>query len=109
RRLADLYQQSPERLQQWLLAIVSADQATGSSEPRSRQLAAQASLELGRADAVAAARLSLQAASGERLAQRLRLTQSAVAALDRAAAYGYAEPATAAVYELGAMYRELAR
>lgn len=109
RRLADLESQSPGRAQHWLRAIVDADTASGVRDDGSRQLAAQASLELGRAQAMEAARVSLRGGEAARLAQRLKLTQSAVATLDRAAAFGYADTTTAAAYELGAMYRELAR
>jgi TolA-binding protein len=109
-RLVELHARSPALAQQWLRAIVEADAAAGrGSDAASRQLAARAGLELGRAEAVAAARVSLRTTDASRLQQRLKLTQSAVAMLDRAAAYGYADTTTAAAYEIGALYRELAR
>jgi hypothetical protein len=43
------------------------------------------------------------------LPRRKILTESAIANLDRAAGYGYAEVTTAATYEIGMIYRDLGR
>ncbi len=112
RRLADLSPataslQSPRM--HWLREIVRADQAAGGGNEASRQMAAQASVEIGRVESLVARNQPLTAPVERSLKQRLAATQVAVATLDRAAAYGYAETTTAATYELGVLFRDLGR
>jgi len=112
RRLADLAQAAGDSAghARWLRELVAAEGSGGAARtPGSKLLAAQASLELGRLDAAAARALSLRQPVARSLAQRKALTDTAIAALDRAAAYGYAEVTTAATYDLGTVYRDLGR
>ncbi|MDP9141229.1 MAG: tetratricopeptide repeat protein [Pseudomonadota bacterium] len=108
-RLADYSSNAPEQAAQWLQAIVDADQRSGSREAESRQLAAAASLQLGRTAALTLARMPLRGALKDSLAQRIARTKAAVELLERAAAFGFAETTTAATYELGSLYLDLGR
>ncbi len=108
-RLADYSSSAADQAAPWLQAIVDADQRSGSREAESRQLAAAASLQLGRNAATVLARMPLRGALKDSLAQRIAQTRSAVELLERAAAYGFAETTTAATYELGSLYLGLGR
>ncbi|HEY1077106.1 MAG TPA: tetratricopeptide repeat protein [Fontimonas sp.] len=108
-RLTEYHRNSPEQAAQWLQAIVDADRQSGSRDAESRQLAAAASLQLGRNAARSLARMPLRGALKDSLAQRIARTKAAVALLDQSAAYGFAETTTAASYELGALYLDLGR
>ncbi|HSW13146.1 MAG TPA: tetratricopeptide repeat protein [Solimonas sp.] len=112
RRLADLAREAGDGTRQghWLREIVAAENSGAAARnPQSKLLAAQASLELGRLDAAAARALPLRLPVAKSLAQRKALTETAIAALDRAAAAGFAEITTAATYDLGSVYRDLGR
>lgn len=92
----------------WLQEILDADERAGSRDAVSRQLAAAASLSLGRREMRALSGMPLRGALEASLARRLQSSKNAIVLLDRAAGYGYADTTTAAVYELGSLYRELA-
>lgn len=99
----------PRRLY-WLEQIVAVDTAAGrASTVASRALAAQASLDLGRAAAERARAMTLALPVERNLPRRTAAVREAVAGLDRAAAYGYADVATAATYELARVYHDLGR
>ncbi|MFP5306342.1 MAG: tetratricopeptide repeat protein [Gammaproteobacteria bacterium] len=112
-RLADLaleQRRDRSRAMHWWAEIVAVERAAGSARSqRTRLLGAQAQLALGRAAAGDAAALPLELPLERSLAQRVKATETAIAALDAAADYGFAEITTAATYELGALYRELGR
>lgn len=113
RRLADLALEARsdvQRYRHWLNQIVDADRGAGAARnARTRQMAAQASLEIGRADAADARRIALTAPVDKSLPRRKAATEAAIAALARAADYGYAEITTAATFELATVYRDLGR
>ena len=94
----------------WLQALVDADSAAGTERSnRSRSLAAEASLELGRMAARDVARLRLSLPIENSLPRKQQAMQEAIRWLDRAAGYGFAETTTAATFELGEVYREFGR
>lgn len=94
----------------WLEEIVSADESAGAARSDvSRRLAAQASLEIGRLDAAAARQIELGVPLERSLAGRRAATERSVAALERAAAFGFADVTSAATYELAAVYGDLGR
>lgn len=111
RQLADYSRDAePARYTRWLREIVDADAGGGSARTQqTRLLAAQASLELGRLDAAQARELALRLPVAKTLPPRKAATERAVAALNRAAGYGFAEVTTAATYDLGSVYREFGR
>ena len=88
---------------------VSADQMAGAARTDSSKLAAaKASLELGRAAAQDARAISIDLPIAKTLPVRKKATEAAVQALDRAAAYGFADTTTAATYEIGNVYHDFA-
>ena len=94
----------------WLEEIVRGDDAAGTSRTEiSRRLAAQANLDIGRLDAIAARQIDLAVPLERSLATRRAATERSVAALERAVAYGYADVTSAATYELAAVYGDLGR
>ena len=112
RRLADLYRAKPDpyRYVFWLRELVAADEAAGRERTeRTRFLAAQAALDVGRIDAQDAARIRLSLPVERSLPMRKDAVEAAIQSLEKAAAYGYAEVTTAAVYELGAVYQSFAK
>lgn len=113
RRLADIagnITHDPQRQQSWLEQIVSRDrQAGNASSDRSRLLAAQASLDLGRKQAKSARQIALALPLDKTLMQRKQATEAAIARLDEAARYGFADVTTAATFELGSVYRDFGR
>lgn len=109
RRLADLARDGHDAAayQRWLHEIVGADNVAGAARTdQSHLLAAQASLELARIDAELARAIPLNLPLAQSLARRKAATETAVAALEGAAAYGFADVTTAATYELGNVYRD---
>ncbi|HUS24294.1 MAG TPA: tetratricopeptide repeat protein [Candidatus Binatia bacterium] len=94
-----------ERLRQ----IVAADAAAGTHTDAGRLAAARATLELGRVEARKASQLSLHLPLKASLAARKEATERAVTTLTHAADSGFADVTPAATYELGQLYRELAR
>lgn len=113
RRLADLALEArndTQRYRYWLAQIVDVDRSAGAARnERTRQMAAQASLEIGRVEAADARRVALAAPVDKTLPRRRAATEAAIAALVRAADYGYAEITTAATFELATVYRDLGR
>jgi TolA-binding protein len=94
----------------WLHDIVAADGAAGPARTDSSKLAAaQAQLELGRIDASNARGITLDAPLAANLARRKQAVESAIATLDAAAGYGFADVTTAATYEVGTVYRDFSR
>ncbi|AXQ27568.1 hypothetical protein D0B54_02240 [Solimonas sp. K1W22B-7] len=111
RRLADYARDAdPARYARWLGELVDADaRGAGARTPQTRLLAAQASLELGRMEAAKARELALRLPVEKTLPTRKAATERAIAGLNRAAGYGFAEVTTAATYDLGAVYRDFGR
>lgn len=107
-RLAEYGAGSAEALR-WQREILDADERAGSRDAESRQLAAMASLALGRNQMRELSRMPLRGSLQASLTRRLQHSKEAIALLDRAAGYGYADTTTAAVYELGSLYRDLAK
>ncbi|MEQ1437936.1 tetratricopeptide repeat protein [Fontimonas sp. SYSU GA230001] len=98
------------RLSQWLRELVTADEtAGGERSPRSKALAAQSSLDLGRmaADDTRAQRLTLPIERS--LPRKKQAMEEAIRWLGKAAGYGFAETTTAATYELGVVYRDFGK
>ena len=113
RRLADFALNNShdnDRYQHWLNEIVSADLSAGATRNDfSKSMAAQASLEIGRMDATKARALSLSIPVNLSLPPRKTATETAIASLERAAGYGYADVTTAAIFEIGMVYRDFER
>ncbi len=112
RRIADIYQAQGDgyRYLFWLGEIITADEAAGGNRSEhGKAIAAQAALDVGRISAVNAARIRLTAPIETSLPQRKTAVETAIKALDKAAAYGYADITTAASYELGAVYQSFAK
>lgn len=94
----------------WLRELVAASPAAGAARtPSQRQMAADAQLRIGRIAAAEAARIVLELPIERSLPRRVSATESAIAALNAAAEYGFAETTTAATYELATLYRGLGR
>lgn len=112
RRIADIYkgQGDSARYLFWLRELIAADDAAGRNRSeRSKALAAQAALDVGRISAADAARIRLVAPVERSLPQRKSAVELAIAALEKAASYGYADITTAATYELGSVYQGFAK
>lgn len=113
RRLADIARddlRDGNRYERWLSEIVSLDRSAGNARTDvSKQMAAQASLEIGRGQASRARQLALTLPVEQSLPRRKAATESAIAALNGAASYGFADVTTAATYELGSVYRDFGR
>ncbi|HWY23790.1 MAG TPA: outer membrane protein assembly factor BamD, partial [Nevskia sp.] len=106
-RLAAMSANDSTRHLYWLHELVAADSMAGAQRSEGSKLAAaQAQLELGRVDAAAARGLELKAPLAASLARRKQATETAIASLNSAAAYGYADVTTAATYEIGAVYHD---
>jgi outer membrane protein assembly factor BamD (BamD/ComL family) len=112
RKLADYARrqgQQTEYLAQ-LRAIVAADESAGAARTEQTRLAAaQASLELGLAAAETARNLPIAAPVAKTLPTRKKATEEAIAALNRAAAYGFADTTPAATDALGSVYHDFAQ
>lgn len=92
--------------QRWLRELIDADTAGGAARtPRTKLLAAQATLEFARADARKASALALKLPLKQSLPAKKEAMERAIAALTTASDYGFAEVTTAATYELGALYQ----
>ncbi|WP_051277807.1 tetratricopeptide repeat protein [Solimonas flava] len=108
RRLADLARDAQDdegRYRHWLQTLVAVD-AGAAHNAQTALMAAQANLELGRLDAEAARRIALAAPIARNLTRRQQASETAIAALLRAAGSDDAEITTAATYEIGAVYRD---
>jgi len=111
-RLVQLAQERGDQsaYRRWLDAIVNADQNAGPTRTdRSRSLAAESALTLGRLDAADAASRVLTLPIKDSLPPKRAALQQAIRRLDQAAGYGFAEVTTAATYALGDLYRDFAR
>ncbi|HEX4896692.1 MAG TPA: tetratricopeptide repeat protein [Solimonas sp.] len=98
------------KLSYWLRDLVSADDTAGAERSdRSKSLAAQASLDLGRMAVTDARALRLSAPVEKSLPRKRQAMDGALQWLNRAAAYGYAEITTAATYEVGSLYQDFGR
>ena len=98
------------RRRYWLERLIAADRRAGKARtPRSRTLAAEAALTLAAPLRAACLRVALKAPLERSLRRRKALMERALAAYDRARAYGIAEVTTAATYAMGELYRGFAR
>ncbi|AXQ27655.1 hypothetical protein D0B54_02770 [Solimonas sp. K1W22B-7] len=94
----------------WLREIVLADDTAGAERTdRTRTLAAQASLALGRMSATQAKALRLSAPVEKSLPAKKQAMETAIQSLNKAAGYGFAEVTTAATYELGTLYQDFGK
>jgi hypothetical protein len=94
---------------EWLAGIVAADRDAGSARTdRSRYLAALATLELTAADRDTFRTIALVAPLKESLASKKAAMERALTGYQSAAGYSVAEVTTAATYEMGELYRQLA-
>ncbi|MBX6421966.1 MAG: outer membrane protein assembly factor BamD, partial [Nevskia sp.] len=112
RKLADYARSQGQRAEYLaqLRSIVTADENAGSARTeQTRLVAAQASLELGQAAAEDARRLAIAAPVAKTLPARKKATEEAIAALNRAAAYGFTDTTTAATDALGTVYHDFAQ
>jgi TolA-binding protein len=99
-----------DRLTFWLRELVAADETAGNERSdRSRALAAQAALDLGRLSASDTVALRLTQPVDKSLPRKKQAMEATIQWLDRAAAYGFADITTAATYELGALYQDFGR
>lgn len=94
----------------WLRELVQADDTAGAERTeRTRTLAAQASLALGRMSAAQAKTLRLTAPVEKTLPAKKQAMEAAVQALNKAVSYGFAEITTAATYELGTLQQDFGK
>lgn len=107
-RLAELARSDGDAvaLRGYLDQIVAIDAAAGT--PRTRTLAARATLEIGRMQAESARQVALRQPLAKTLSQRKSATDAAIATLIKAADYHFAEVTPAASYEVGRLYTDLA-
>lgn len=111
-RLVDYARARNDRAQlvHWQRELVTADDSAGSERsPRSRTLAAEASLDLGRMAARDAAALRLSLPIERSLPAKKQAMEEAIRWLGKAAGYGFAETTTAATFELGSVYENFGR
>ncbi len=98
------------RRQHWLREIVAADAAAGEARtPRSRQLAAEATLEFARAEARKAGASALKLPLAQSVKARRQAVEGALARLTAASNYNVAAVTTAATWELGRLYQDFGR
>ena len=112
RRLADLAHNNSRDdalYQRWLRELIDADTSASARSDVSKQMAAQANLELGQIAAAKARTLTLSMPVNKSLPKRKSATETAIASFERAASYGYANVTTAATYEIGMAYRDFGR
>ena len=112
RRLADLAHNSSHddaQYQRWLHELVDADGNASTRTDVSKQMAAQASLELGQVAAARARTFALSMPVNKSLPKRKTATETAISNFEHAASYGYANVTTAATYEIGMVYRDFGR
>lgn len=112
RRLADLYKAKPDlyRYLFWLREMLTAeDYAARERTERTRTLAAQAALDIGRLTAADASKIALSLPVEKSLPLRKNAVEAAIQSLEKAAGYGFADITTAATYELGAVYQSFGK
>lgn len=98
------------RLNYWLRDLVTADETAGAERSdRSRALAAQSSLELGRIEAAQARTLRLTLPVEKSLPGKRQAVERSISWLNKAAAYGFADITTAATFEVGSVYQDFGR
>lgn len=94
----------------WHKEIVQADATAGAERTdATRSMAATSSLEIGRFAAADAKRLRLTAPLDKSLPAKKQAMETAIAALNQAVSYNFAEPTTAATFELGGLYQDFAK
>ncbi len=110
-KLADAARASGDFMgrRQWLQGIVDADRGAGAGRTdRSRYLAALATLELTTADRDAFRSIALVAPLKQSLVSKKAAMERALAGYQAATGYAVAEVSTAATFEMGELYRQLA-
>jgi tetratricopeptide (TPR) repeat protein len=110
-KLADAARDAGDSLgrRKWLQGIVDADAAAGAARTdRSRYLAALAKLEMTAVDRDAFRSIALVAPLKQSLASKKSAMERALAGYQAAANYAVAEVTTAATFEMGELYRQLA-
>lgn len=110
-KLADAAKASNDFMgrRKWLQGIVEADRAAGAGRTdRSRYLAALATLELTAVDRDAFRSIALVAPLKQSLASKKSALERALAGYQAATGYAVAEVTTAATFEMGELYRQLA-
>lgn len=94
----------------WLNEIITADETAGAERTdRTRAMGAQASLELGRYAASEARDMRLVLPLEKSLPKKKLAMEKAIQSLNKAAAYGFADIATAATHELGTVYQNFGK
>lgn len=94
----------------WLRQIIAADASAGAARsPRSRQLAAQATLEFARAEAQKASKVALKLPLAQSVKLKKDAVERAITQLTGASDYNVAEVTTAATYELGLLYQDFSK
>jgi len=92
----------------WLQSIVDADAQAGSQRsPRTRTLAAEATLELAEPVRLAFVAVELKAPLTDSLKLKKKRMEAALEAYDGAAAYGVADVTTVATYRIAELYQQL--
>ena len=112
KRLAEIYQAKGDvyRYLFWSRELITADENAGSQRSeRSKSLAAQAALNVGRITAEDAGKIKLTLPVEKSLPTRKLAVEAAIQALEKAAGYGYADVTTAATFELGKVYQGFGR
>jgi TolA-binding protein len=98
------------RRERWLREIIAADAAAGTARtPRSRQLAAEASLEFARAEVQKAQKVALKLPLAQSVKLKKDAVEKAIAQLTAASDYNFAAVTTAATYELGVLYQDFSK
>lgn len=94
----------------WLRELIAGDETAGAERSdKTKVMGATAALEVGRISAANFKSLRLTLPLERSLPQKKQSMESAIAALTKAANYGYAEITTAATYELGALYQNFGK
>jgi len=108
KRLAELYQAKGDvyRYLFWSRELITADENAGSKRSdRTKSIAAQAALNVGKITAADAAKIKLTLPVERSLPTRKLAVEAAIQALEKAIAYGYADVTTDATFELGKVYQ----
>ena len=111
-KLADYYGKSEQKEQRhyWLREIVKTDQAAGSARSdQTRTLAAKATYELAQPTFDAYREVRLVEPLKANLKKKKEKMQVALGAYKNAADYGVAEITTASTFQIGEIYRDLAK
>jgi TolA-binding protein len=111
-RLAAISKERGDNARQtyWLKDIVAADESAGSQRSdRTRALGARASLDIGRYAASEVRDIRLSLPLEKSLPRKKAAMENAIQSLGKAAAYGFADVATAATHELGLVYQDFGK